>query len=113
MIASIIVGIFIIRIGYNLLKENVGSVLGEVETDIGEIANVKEIIISFEDIKSIDELYLLKYGTYYKLICEVGMDEKETLKNVHDTIEKLENKLKKKNERIKYVTIHVNPKVVK
>lgn len=113
MIASIIVGIFIIRIGYNLLKENVGSILGEVETDIGEITNVKETIISFEDIKSIDELYLLKYGTYYKLICEVGMDEKETLKNVHNTIEELEKKLKDTNERIKYVTIHVNPKKVK
>lgn len=113
MIASIIVGGFIIRIGYNLLKENVGSILGEVETDIGEITNVKEVIVSFEDIKTIDELYLLKYGTYYKLICEVGMDENETLRNVHDTIDKLEKKLKKKNERIKYVTIHVNPKRVK
>ena len=113
MIASIIVGIFIIRIGYNLLRENVGSILGEVETDIGEITNVKEVIVSFEDIKTIDELYLLKYGTYYKLICEVGMDENETLRNVHDTIDKLEKKLKKKNEKIKYVTIHVNPKKVK
>ena len=113
IIASIIVGIFIINIGYNLLKENVGSILGEVETDIGELTNIKETIISFKDIKSIDEIYLLKYGTYYKLICEVGMDEEETLKHVHDTIEDLEKELKKKDERIKYVTIHVNPKKVK
>ena len=40
------------------------------------------------------------------------MDETETLKKVHNTIEKLEKELKKKDERIKYVTIHVNPKKV-
>lgn len=110
IIASIIVGIFIIKIGYNLLKENIGSILGEVETDAEEISKVKEVILNYKDIKSIDEIYLLKYGTYYKLICEVGMDENEKLKKVHDIIEKIEKELKKKCVRIKYVTIHVNPK---
>ena len=73
-ISMIIVGIFIVRIGFNLLKENVSTILGEAETNKEEIDNVKKIILSDKNIKTIDKLILLKYGTYYKLICEVGLD---------------------------------------
>lgn len=109
IIAIIIVGLFIIRIGFTLLIDNVSSIIGRVETNKTEIKNVRDIIKEFASIKSIDSVLLLKYGTYYKLICEVGMDENEKLKDVHDCIDKLEKTLKKENDRIKYVTIHVNP----
>ena len=108
VIAMIIVGLFIIRTGFKLLKENISTILGEVETNQEEIDKVRNRILQNNQIKSVDAILLLKYGTYYKLICEVSMDEKETLKEVHDCIEKLERKLKKQ-KRIKYVTIHVNP----
>ena len=108
VIAMIIVGLFIIRTGFKLLKENISTILGEVETNQEEIDKVRNRILQNNQIKSVDAILLLKYGTYYKLICEVSMDEKETLKEVHDCIEKLEKKLKKQ-KRIKYVTIHVNP----
>ena len=32
-----------------------------------------------------------------------------SLKRSHDVLEKIENKLKKYDERNKYITIHVNP----
>ena len=102
-------GLFIIRTGYKLLVENISTILGEKETDEEEINKVKNIINKVEDIKTIDSLLLIKYGTYYKLICEVGMDENAPLKDVHSHIELLEKKLKSRDKRIKYVTIHVNP----
>ncbi|HPF82700.1 MAG TPA: cation diffusion facilitator family transporter [Bacilli bacterium] len=109
VVAMIIVGLFIIRTGYKLLVENISTILGEKETDEEEINKVKNIINKVEDIKTIDSLLLIKYGTYYKLICEVGMDENAPLKDVHSHIELLEKKLKSRDKRIKYVTIHVNP----
>lgn len=109
IVATIIVGILIIRIGFNILKENISTMLGEQETDEEYIDKIKRIILDFDKVKTIDELVLLKYGPYYKLIGEISMSSKETLKVVHKTLDKIERNIKNADEKIKYVTIHVNP----
>lgn len=109
IVAMMIVGLFIIRTGFNLLKENVSTILGEAETNKEEIQKVEDVINEQAGVISIDSLILLKYGTYYKLICEISMDENESLKEVHSVLENIEKELKKKNKSIKYVNIHVNP----
>ena len=45
IIATIIVGILIIRIGYTILKDNISIMLGEQETDETYINKVKKIIL--------------------------------------------------------------------
>ena len=67
------------------------------------------MILKNKKVIEIDSLVLMKYGPYYKLIGEVSMDSNTRLKDVHNTLEVIENKIKTKDERIKYVTIHVNP----
>ena len=109
IIATIIVGILIIRVGYNILIENASIMLGEQETDETYINKVKKMILKNNKVIEIDSLVLIKYGPYYKLIGEVSMDSNTRLKDVHNTLEVIENKIKTKDERIKYVTIHVNP----
>lgn len=109
IIATIIVGILIVRIGYNILKDNISIMLGEQETDEEYINQVKGIIFKNNQVKEIDSLILMKYGPYYKLISEISMDSDTKLKDVHNTLEIIENKIKDKDKKIKYVTIHVNP----
>lgn len=107
-IAMLIVGLLILKTGLLLLKENVATILGENEIDTELTEQIKEIILSFKEIEAIDSLVLIKYGSYYKLISEIGMNKKKTLKYVHDTLEKIENKIKKETN-IRYITFHVNP----
>lgn len=109
IIASVIVGIFIIRVGFDVLKENISTIIGEQETDDKTLEEIKKIIINEKDILTIDKLNLIKYGSYFKVVGEVGMNENITLKECHDVIEKLESKLKEFDERNRYITIHVNP----
>lgn len=109
IIATIIVGILIIRVGYTILIDNVSIMLGEQETDENYIKNIKKMILKNKKVIEIDSLVLMKYGPYYKLIGEVSMDSNTRLKEVHSALEVIENKIKTKDERIKYVTIHVNP----
>ena len=109
IIATIIVGILIIRIGYTILKDNISIMLGEQETDEKYINKVKKIILKNKKVIEIDSLVLIKYGPYYKLIGEISMDSNTKLKDVHNTLDIIEDKIKTKDERIKYVTIHVNP----
>ena len=107
-VAMFIVGLLIIKTGISLLKENISTILGENDTDPDFRKEIEDIILSFSEIICIDELILMKYGEYYSLISDIGMQEKKSLKEVHDVLEKIDTKIKK-NTSIKYITIHVNP----
>lgn len=109
IIASIIVGLFIIKTGFDVLAENVSDILGEQETNKDYLNRINKIIKNTKEIKTIDSLILLKFGSYYKLIGEVSMDGDLTLSYTHNVIEKLEEKIKAKEPKIRYITIHINP----
>lgn len=109
MFAAIIVGLFIIRTGYLILKENVSIILGEQETNNIYLTDIRKIIYNNILVKNIDSLVLLKFGQYYKLTCEVSMDQNLSLLEAHSQLEEIEKSLKNYDEKIKYQTIHINP----
>ena len=109
IVATIIVGIFILKIAIDVLKENISTIIGEQETDDEHLEKIKNIIIKDRKVISIDKINLIKYGSYFEVVGEVSMNENLTLKESHDVIEKIEQKLKKFDERNRYITIHVNP----
>lgn len=108
-IAGIIVGIFIVRTGFNIIKENINVLIGLQENDTDYYDEVKSIILKNKNIKRIDSLIIMKYGYYYTLTLEVSMDADLTLQEAHDEVEKIEKDLQKYNERTKYINIHMNP----
>lgn len=107
--ATIIVSLFIIKIGYQILTENLSNLLGIKEKNEEILKSITEIIESNKLVERIDDLVLLKYGSYYKLIAEVSMDENIKIKDSHNEINNIEKLLKKHNHKIKYIMIHVNP----
>lgn len=109
IIATIIVGLFIVKVGFDILKENISTIIGEQETDEELLKDVINIIKKEKQIIRIDKLNLIKYGAYFEVIGEVAMDENLTLKKCHDVIEKIEKKLRDFDEKNRYITIHVNP----
>ena len=108
-IAGIIVGIFIVRTGFNIIKESINVLIGLQENDTDYYDEVKSIILKNKNIKRIDSLIIMKYGYYYTLTLEVSMDADLTLQEAHDEVEKIEKELQKYNERTKYINIHMNP----
>lgn len=108
-IVSIIVGLFIIKTGFDILKESISMILGEIEQDEVIIDEFKEIIMEDLQIKAIDNLIVLKYGPYYKITSEVSMDPNLTLIDAHTIIEDIEKTIKLRNPKAKYITIHINP----
>lgn len=107
-VAMLIVSILIIKTGIDLLKENMSNVLGESEYNTDLTKRLEKIILNNKNVIKIDELVLIKYGSYYKLISDIGMNENNSLKYVHDVLEKLEEQIKKETN-IKFITFHVNP----
>lgn len=108
-IASIIVGLFIIRTGFNILKDSISMMLGEVEDDEVIIDEIKEIIYSDKLVKDIDELIVLKYGPYYRITAEISMDSNLSLLDAHNVADNIEKIIKIRNPKAEYITIHINP----
>lgn len=109
IVAMIIVGIFIIRIGFLILKDNISILIGECETDKEIINNLEKVILNFNNIKTIDKINLLKYGSYYELTSEISIDSNLSFKDVHDIVHNVEDAIRNSNNKVKYVIIHANP----
>ena len=110
ILATIIVGIFIVKIGFSVLKENISVILGEQETREDYISKLKKYILDQENILDIKNMVLLKFGSCYKLTVDIILDGNITLNNAHKIVDKLEKDLIKWDSKIKYMTIHMEPK---
>lgn len=108
MFSTIIIALFIIKTGFNILKDNIGILLEEQVLDKKYLKEIKSIITSFDEIVKIKDLYVLRYGPYYKLVSNVIMKDL-LLTDAHNVIDEIEKKLKEKDNRIKYVFIHMEP----
>ena len=106
MFSTIIIALFIIKTGFNILKDNIGILLEEQVLDKKYLKEIKSIITSFDEIVEIKDLYVLRYGPYYKLVSNVIMKDL-LLTDAHNVIDEIEKKLKEKDNRIKYVFIHM------
>lgn len=106
---GIIIGLMIIKISLDILIENAKAVLGQIETEPNFIENVKNNIIGIDNVESVDDLKVLKFGSYYQVILSIGIDENKKLIEGHDIAHQVEANLKEKIIGIKYVTVHVNP----
>lgn len=106
IIATIIVGAFIVKTGINILKENISTILGEREISVDDMI---EIINKEQNIDSIDNFIVIKNGPYFQITGEVSMNPDLKLKEVHDAVDNIEQKLKDIDSRARYINIHVNP----
>jgi len=109
IVGTILISLLIIRTGYLILMDNLSKILGEQIEDEEYINKLKNIILSEENILEVKNLYVLKNGPYYKLLSNVSMNNMITLLNAHQVIDKVEEKLKKYDSKIKYVFIHMEP----
>ncbi len=110
MFSTIIIALFIIKTGFNILSDNIGILLEEQVLDKEYIKEIKNIITSFNEIVEIKDLYILRYGPYFKLVSNVIMKDL-SLTDAHKIIDEIEKKLKEKDDKIKYVFIHMEPQI--
>lgn len=109
MLASIIVGIFIIKTGYQILSENISTIIDEQVTDDVYISKLEKIILSSKLVKKIDSLIIIKLGHNYKLTCELSMDGDLSINISHNELIDIERKIKNFDKKIQYINIHINP----
>lgn len=108
-ITMFLIGLFIIKVGFEILIQNINLLLGMQEVDEEITGLVQAILLEDQEVYEIEDFVLMKYGTHYKLNCSLHMDPELTLKEAHDLTEKLEEKIHNLKHGIKYITIHMEP----
>lgn len=109
IVASIIVGLFIVHTGFSLIKENISVIIGEQETDEEHLEKIRAILLSDSNVVKIDRLTVLKFGYACSITCELTMDGNLSLAESHKIVDNIENQIRTMDCRYKYVTIHINP----
>ena len=108
-IGTFIIGLIILKTAYRILKENIVSILGEIEQDEEYLDKIREIILENSEVVNIEELNIIKYGHYYQANITINMDSDVTLEDACLVSNRIKKKLINKKTRISYAEISINP----
>lgn len=107
-LAAILVSLWIIKIGFDLGRKNIRSLMGEMPSD--EILDeIKRTTSGIKGIRNVHNVKVHYIGTQAFVTMHVNMDSKMRLSEVHEIATEVENRLKNKIECISYVIVHPEP----
>ncbi|MCX7695919.1 MAG: cation-efflux pump [Caloramator sp.] len=107
---GLLVSLFILYAGYNLIKETISPLLGEA-ADPKLIKEIVESVKSYEGIIGVHDLIIHTYGaqkTIASLHAEI--DYKTDILEAHELIDKIENEVSKKLNIV--LILHMDPVVL-
>ena len=113
IVASIIVGIFIVKTGFSIVKENVSVILGKQENNKEYLSKLKKIILSYDIVFSIRSMIILKFGHIVTLDLTILMDGDKSLRECHEIVDKIEEQIREYDKRVEHINIHMEPARVK
>lgn len=107
-IASIIVSIIVIRVGYILAKE-ASLIMMEKVLAKEEIQPYKSTVYAVKGVKTIDQMHARTHGHYVIIDIKISVDPYITVKEGHDIAHEVRNVLIENHDDIEDVLVHVNP----
>ena len=108
-VASVIVGLFIIKVAVFLLRDGIGDLMeqslpDEVESEILQLAG------SVEGVCEPHDLCTRRIGNHYAIELHILMDGHITLCEAHDKASEVENLLRQHYGNETHISVHVEPK---
>ena len=107
-LASIVVGLMLVRVAWMLLKTSVGE-LTECSLPADTEQEIEDIIRSFPDIDEPHNLHTRRIGNRIAIEVHVRMDGALPLNTVHDRATAIERKLRERFGAGTHVAIHMEP----
>ena len=106
-VVGFIVSMYIIKSGYELIKEN--SLILLDSQDDALIEKIRSEILQFEEIENAHDFRMTTSGKDIYMFVDVRMDKNKTIKEAHDITNKISKKIKYKYKNIKRLLIHIEP----
>ena len=111
-VSAIIVGLFILFVGFSIMRDNVSILLGRQEENEEYMNRLKKLVSKEEGIVDVKNMVLLRYGPVSTLNLIVTMNGDISLREAHEKADILEEKIKKFSHYIQYIHIHIEPEMV-
>lgn len=107
--ASVIVGLFIVKIAIVLLRDAIGDLTEQsLPEDIEE--EILQLAASIPGVVEPHDLHTRRIGSHYAIELHILMNGDITLKEAHDKASEVEEVLKKKYGEETHISVHVEPK---
>ena len=107
-IASVVVGLFIIKVSFALLRDGIGDLMEQSLPDEVE-QEILQLAASVEGVAEPHELCTRRIGNHYAIELHILMDGNITLSKAHDKATEVEDLLKKHYGEETHIAVHVEP----
>jgi len=108
-LASVIVGLFILKVSVRLLRNGIGDLMEQSLPDEVE-AEILRTVAAVDGIDQPHDLRTRRIGNHYAIELHIIMDGGVSLREAHDKASEVEELLRKKYGGETHVAIHVEPK---
>ena len=106
-VVGFIVSIYIVKSGYELIKENALILLDSQDDEL--IERIRSEILRFEEIENAHDFRMTTSGKDIYMFVDVRMDKNKTIEEAHDITNKISKRIKHKYKNIKRLLIHIEP----
>jgi cation diffusion facilitator family transporter len=107
-IASVVVGAFILKVAFDLLKNGIGDLMEQSLPEQVEDEIVK-LVAGVPGVTEPHDLRTRRIGNHYAIELHILMDGSITLKEAHDKASEVEDVLRKRYGEETHVAVHVEP----
>ena len=111
-IASVVVGMFIVKVGVDLLRRGVGDLLEQSLSDEVE-KEILQLVGAIPDVVEPHDLRTRRIGNHYAIEMHILMDGDISLREAHDKASEVENMLRNRYGADTHVAVHVEPKEIR
>ena len=108
-IASVVVGAFIVKVAFDLLKNGIGDLMEQSLPDEVE-EEIMKIVAGVPGVEEPHDLRTRRIGNHYAIELHILMDGNISLKEAHEKADEVENVLKQRYGVETHVVVHVEPK---
>ena len=110
-IASVIVGLFIIKVAVFLLRDGIGDLMEHSLPD--EVENeILQLTASVQGVAEPHDLRTRRIGNHYAIELHILMDGNMPLREAHDKASEVEDLLRSHYGEDTHIAVHVEPKEV-
>jgi cation diffusion facilitator family transporter len=108
-VASVIVGLFIVKVSVDLLRNGIGDLMEQSLPDVIE-DEILGLVASLPDVVEPHDLRTRRIGNHYAIELHILMDGDIPLKEAHDKASEVEDLLRERYGEETHVAVHVEPK---
>ena len=107
-VASVIVGVFIVKVAVDLLRDGIGDLMEQSLPDDVE-QEILSLVAQLPDIRNPHNLRTRRIGNHYAIELHIRMDGDISLREAHDKASEVEHLLKEHYGERTHVAVHVEP----